>query len=62
MNKIFLLLFIFILSSCGYPDIDSVPDFADDLLTDEEIIDYCNNLNPNKKNLHKCINDYKGMN
>ena len=61
MNKILLLL-IFILSSCGYPDIDNVPDFKDVLLTDEEIIDLCKNHESNKKNLNKCINDYKGKN
>tara|TARA_Y100000591_G_scaffold278390_1_gene256445 strand:- start:373 stop:561 length:189 start_codon:yes stop_codon:yes gene_type:complete len=62
MNKNLLLLCIFILSSCGYPDIDNVPDFKNDLLTDEEIIDYCKNLDSQKKNLEKCINDYKGIN
>ena len=59
MNK-FLLLLIFILSSCGYPDIDNVPDFNDTLLTDEEIMDYCKSNESSKKNLNKCINDYKG--
>ena len=34
------LLFLFIVS-CGYPDIDNVPDFKDTKLTDEEILDYC---------------------
>ena len=59
MNK-FLLLLIFILSSCGYPDVDNVPDFKDALLTDEEIMDYCKSNESSKKNLNKCINDYKG--
>ena len=59
MNK-FLLLLIFILSSCGDPDIDNVPDFNEALLTDEEIMDYCKSNESSKKNLNKCINDYKG--
>ena len=33
-----LTLFIF---SCGYPDIDNVPDFKDAKLTDEELLDFC---------------------
>ncbi len=52
------LLFLFIVS-CGYPDIDNVPDFKDTKLTDEEIFDYCSISNTNKKDIDKCINDYK---
>ena len=52
------LLFLFIFS-CGYPDIDSVPDFKDTKLTDEEILDYCGIFNTDKKDIDKCINDYK---
>ena len=53
----FLLpLFIF---SCGYPDIDKVPDFKDAKLTDEELLDYCSISNTDKKDIDKCINDYK---
>ena len=55
--KAFLLpLFIF---SCGYPDIDNVPDFKDAKLTDEELLDYCSISNTDKKDIDKCINDYK---
>ena len=52
----FLFLFIF---SCGYPDIDYVPDFKDAKLTDEELLDYCSISNTDKKDIDKCINDYK---
>tara|TARA_B100000575_G_scaffold125605_1_gene100250 strand:+ start:2480 stop:2668 length:189 start_codon:yes stop_codon:yes gene_type:complete len=62
MKIILPLFFIVILSSCGYPDIDNVPDFKDVILTDEEITDYCTNIISDKKNLLKCINDYKGKN
>ena len=54
---VFLLsLLIF---SCGYPDIDNVPDFKDAKLTDEELLDYCSISNTEKKDIDKCINDYK---
>ena len=52
------LLFLFIVS-CGYPDIDNVPDFKDAKLTDEELLDYCSISNTDKKDIYKCINDYK---
>ena len=45
--------------SCGYPDIDNVPDFKNIKLSDEEISDYCTSINTDKKNIDKCINDYK---
>ena len=53
-----LLQFLFIVS-CGYPDIDNVPDFKDAKLTDEELLDYCSISNTDKKDIDKCINDYK---
>ena len=52
------LLFLFIVS-CGYPDIDNIPDFKDVKLTDEELFDYCSISNSDKKDIDKCINDYK---
>jgi len=58
----YLLTYLLFLTSCGYPDVDSVPDFKDVYLTNEEIVDYCSNSNSNKKNIDKCINDYKSKN
>ena len=58
-NKFLTLIIIFLLSSCGYPDIDNVPDFNDALLTYEEIVEFCSEINTNKKNIDKCVNDYK---
>ena len=52
------LLFFFILS-CGYPDIDDVPDFKDSKLNDEELLEYCSISNTEKIDIDKCINDYK---
>ena len=65
MNNIILLLsctLLLILVSCGYPDLDNVPNFKDIILTDEEITDYCNSNNTNNKDIEKCINDYKSNN
>ena len=59
MKIIYSLLILFILISCGYPDIDNVPNFNDVNLTNEEIKDYCSNINSDKKNIDKCINNYK---
>ena len=60
MIKYFIVLplFLFIVS-CGYPDIDNVPDFKDTKLNDEELLDYCSISNTGKKDIDKCINDYK---
>ena len=59
MIKYFIVftLFLFIIS-CGYPDIDSVPKFNDLLSTDQEILEYCSNINSSKKNIDICVNDY----
>ena len=62
MKYTILLFFLITFTSCGYPDIDSVPDFNDIKLTNEEILDYCSNINSNKKDMDKCINDYKSKN
>ena len=54
----FIFLFLFIVS-CGYPDIDNVPDFKDTKLNDEELLEYCSISNTEKIDIDKCINDYK---
>ena len=60
MNKYFtIFLLFFLIISCGYPDIDNVPDFNDTKLTDEELLEYCSISNTDKKDIDKCINDYK---
>ena len=53
---IFLFLYIF-LNSCGYPDIDSVPDFNNLNLTKEEARDLCNMNNSDNEELSKCLNE-----
>tara|TARA_E500000178_G_scaffold269792_1_gene267684 strand:- start:167 stop:352 length:186 start_codon:yes stop_codon:yes gene_type:complete len=60
MNILFTIFFLFFfILSCGYPDIDNVPDFTDAKLTDEELLEYCSISNTVKKDIDKCINDYK---
>ena len=57
--KFLILLYIFsFFTSCGYPDIDNVPDFKDAILTNEELLDYCSISHSHKKDIDKCINDY----
>ena len=53
--KYLLLSFFFLLLSCGYPDIDSVPDFSNTVITKEEAIDFCKITNTDKKKLSKCL-------
>ena len=43
MKNLNLIVLFFFTISCGYPDIDNVPDFKNILI----------------KNIDKCINDYK---
>ena len=57
--KYIITVITLLLISCGYPDIDSVPDFKDVFLSDQEIKDYCTNNNIDMKNIDKCINDYR---
>ena len=49
------LFFFFILISCAYPDIDSVPDFEDLVITKEESIDLCKLTNTVNKSLSTCL-------
>ena len=60
MNKYFITFILFFsFISCGYPDIENVPDFKDTKLNDEELLDYCSISNTDKKDINKCINDNK---
>jgi|OM-RGC.v1.036368400 hypothetical protein len=49
------LFFFLLLYSCGYPDIDSVPDFNDLQITKEESIDLCKFTYTDNKDLTKCL-------
>ena len=51
-----LICFIFVtLLSCSYPDIDSVPNFKDLKLTDEELFDLCELSSNDKNEIDTCI-------
>ena len=49
------ILFFFILLSCSYSDIDSVPDIEDLVITKEESIDLCKLTNTVNKSLSTCL-------
>ena len=60
MSKYLTIFFLFFsIVSCGYPDIDDVPDFKDTKLNDEELLEYCSISNTEKIDIDKCINNYK---
>ena len=52
----YLLIFSFLcLLSCGYPDIDSMPDFKNLTITKEEAIDLCKMNNTDKQLILDCV-------
>ena len=53
------LIFFLLLLSCAYPDIDSVPDFKNIELTDQELLDLCNNKTSDKYIKDLCKNKLK---
>ena len=55
MIKIKLIAVLIFLSSCGYPDIDSVPNFKEVELTQEEIIDLCQLSSADKSEIDECV-------
>ena len=58
MKNYFFILFLFF-SSCNYPDIDTVPDFKDMDLSNEEVMDLCNIDNSDNEQILKCIKEFK---
>ena len=60
MRKLLAIFYLFLfIYSCGYPDIDNVPDFNDAKLSDDELLEYCSISNIEEKDINKCINNYK---
>ena len=54
----FLLIFILsFLVSCGYPDIDSVPNFKELKLSEEELFDLCQLSSSDKSEIDNCIKE-----
>ena len=55
--KIILFFILFFLSSCGYPDIDSVPSFKQVDLSEEELFDLCQLSSTDKSEIDTCVNE-----
>ena len=55
--KLFIILIFITLFSCSYPDIDSVPDFKDLKLSQEELFDLCQLSSNDKKDIDACIKE-----
>ena len=55
--KIILFFILFFLSSCGYPDIDSVPSFKQVELSEEELFDLCQLSSTDRSEIDTCINE-----
>jgi len=51
----FIIILFFFLSTCSYPDIDSVPDFNNMKLTNEESIDLCKITNSDNEQMTSCL-------
>ena len=55
--KFIIIFILLILSSCGYPDIDTVPNFKTLDLTEDELFDLCELSSNDKKDSENCIKD-----
>ena len=55
--KIILFFILFSLSSCGYPDIDSVPSFKQVDLSEEELFDLCQLSSTDRSEIDTCVNE-----
>ena len=54
MIRLYIIL-LFFLSACGYPDIDTVPNFDNVNITEEESIDLCKINNSDNEQIAKCL-------
>ena len=55
--RIIIFFTLFFLVSCGYPDIDSVPNFKELKLSDEELFDLCQLKSTDKSKIDNCIKE-----
>ena len=55
--RIIIFYILLLLSSCGYPDIDSVPSFEELKLSDEELFDLCQLSSSDKSEIDNCIKE-----
>ena len=61
MNNRFILIILFFIISCSYPDIDSVPNFGSLTISMQESIDLCKISNSDKENKEDCYKDLKNI-
>ena len=61
MNIKFNIIILFLVTSCNYPDIDSVPDFESLNISMYESIDLCKISNSDKENNEDCYKDLKNI-
>ena len=55
--RIIFYFTLFLLVSCGYPDIDSVPSFKALELSNEELFDLCQLNSTDKSEIENCIKE-----
>ena len=55
--RIIFYFTLFLLVSCGYPDIDSVPSFKVLELSNEELFDLCQLNSADKSEIENCIKE-----
>ena len=55
--RIIFYFTLFLLVSCGYPDIDSVPSFKELKLSEEELFDLCQLSSADKSEFDNCIKE-----
>ena len=55
--RLIIFYILLILSSCGYPDIDTVPSFKTLDLTEDELFDLCELSSNDKKESENCIKE-----
>ena len=55
--KFIIIFILLILSSCGYPDIDTVPNFKTLDLTEDELFDLCELSSNDKTESENCIKE-----
>ena len=55
--RIVFFFILFLLVSCGYPDIDSVPSFKELKLNNEELFDLCQLSSSDKSEIDNCIKE-----
>tara|TARA_B100000902_G_C26974671_1_gene747170 strand:+ start:323 stop:505 length:183 start_codon:yes stop_codon:yes gene_type:complete len=55
--RILIFCILLLLFSCGYPDIDSVPNFKELQLNDEELFDLCQLSSSDKSEIDNCIKE-----